>query len=184
MIIRSSQDDLPKRISKESSFVIPESLNRIGRRSNDNENDFNPSMIENLNLEYGERRNYEDRLEKMEEGYTEHENDSGVPGIKSSHENSKLLSTFVSGEGNVLVRRDDSKTEQNMNNNNNSFIHPGHNSDEDKMDDSENSDNESELNLDSYESCLKQLYPSPYGDRFEKYVSFMLLFLKYCVHYI
>ncbi|XP_052267440.1 tubulin polyglutamylase TTLL11-like [Dreissena polymorpha] len=168
VIIRSSQDDLPKRMSKESSFVIPESLNRIGRRSQDNENDFNPSMIENLNLEYGERRNYEDHLEKMEEGFTEHENDTGVSRIKSSHENSKMLSTFVSGEGNY-VRSDESKREQNTNNNNNnSFIHPENNSDEDKMDDSEHSGDESELNLDSYESCLKQLYPSPYADRFEK----------------
>lgn len=81
IIIRSSHDDEPPKPKKESSFVLPDVYSRNTKKmsslskADENENDIDPELVENLNISYGERKDYEDFEEKLQD-ISDDENDS------------------------------------------------------------------------------------------------------------
>ncbi|XP_053381154.1 tubulin polyglutamylase TTLL11-like isoform X2 [Mercenaria mercenaria] len=183
IIIKSQEDeDPPKKMHRESSFLLPSVHNVFTNRpetdyfnKDQNHNSIGNDGMDSLTLAYKERTDFVDKVEEDEtdivdrlihDNLTDHENSTAKDeNLKNNSEIKRSANDFcvqdIENQGNEISHS------RYRNNRNNSDINSQGDGchDDSKMEESSNS--EEEVESEPYESCLKMLYPEPLAKKYE-----------------
>ncbi|XP_052789937.1 tubulin polyglutamylase TTLL11-like isoform X2 [Mya arenaria] len=176
VIIRSSEDDEPRKPRHESSFVLPNIYTdgmSAKKHPDENENDITDPCVEHFNQEYVERHEFVDCVEKMQNDSDEENDSCGVGKITSKPEDNKKLIVSRNQNGNNLIDVQSVTRIQSSSRiyNNSSSSYYSNLDYENKMEESSGSEDEGHVtdDLDGYCSSLKQVYPDTYADKYDKF---------------